>query len=36
MSEVSQKLKGQTIQDLLKNYENFDALISEIFCIFEH
>eukprot|EP00347_Sterkiella_histriomuscorum_P001591 403371440 len=36
MTEVSPKLKSYNIQDLLKNYENFDALISEIFAIFEH
>ena len=36
MSEVSPKLKNASIQELLKNYENFDALISEIFAIFEH
>ena len=28
MSEVSQKAKATSISDLLKTYENFDALIS--------
>lgn len=36
MSEVSQKLKNISIGDILMNYENFDALITEIFNIFEH
>ena len=36
MSEVSAKLKQLTVNDILMNYENFDALITEIFNIFEH
>jgi hypothetical protein len=36
MSEVSPKLKGLSIGDILMNYENFDALITEIFNIFEN
>lgn len=36
MSEVSEKLKKCTINDILMNYEGFDALITQIFAIFEH
>ncbi|CDW75826.1 UNKNOWN [Stylonychia lemnae] len=36
MTDLSPKMKQLAIQDLLKTYENFDALISEIFNIFEH
>ena len=36
MSEVAASLKNLSIQDIFMNYENFDALITEIFNIFEH
>ena len=36
MSEVSEKLKKSTVNDLLSNYEGFDALITQIFNVFEH
>ena len=36
MGEVSSKLRNCSIQDILMNYENFDALIQQIFQIFEH
>jgi hypothetical protein len=36
MSEVSEKIKKCSVNDLLMNYENFDALITEIWAVFEH
>ena len=36
MSEVSIKIKDMNMSDLLKVYEEFDALILAIFSIFEH
>ena len=36
MSEANAKLKNHTISEMLFNYENFDALVTMIFGIFEH
>lgn len=36
MTEVSQKLKVLSIQEILATYEGFDALLTEIFNLFEH
>lgn len=36
MSEVSAKIKSVSIQEILGVYEAFDALITQIFNIFEH
>ena len=36
MSEVSAKVKAQTIGEIFLTYESFDALITQIFNIFEH
>jgi hypothetical protein len=36
MSEVSAKVKAQTIGEIFSTYEAFDALITQIFNLFEH
>ena len=36
ISDVSQKVKSLSVQDILFNYESFDALVTQIFTIFEH
>lgn len=36
LSEVSAKLKNAPTSEILANYESFDALITQIFSIFEH
>lgn len=36
MSEVSMKLKNASVPDILTYYENFDALLTSIFSVFEH
>jgi len=36
ISEVSSKLKNSSTSEILANYESFDALLTQIFGIFEH
>ena len=36
MSEVSFGLKKASMNDILQCYENFDAMLTQIFAIFEH
>ena len=36
MSEVSANLKKSTIPEIFATYESFDALVTQIFNIFEH
>ena len=36
MGEVSEKIKKLNLSDILMNYENFDALVTMIFAIYEH
>lgn len=36
MSEVSAKVKNATTSEIFYTYESFDALITQIFNIFEH
>lgn len=36
ISEVSAKLKNSPTSEVLQNYESFDALLTQIFNIFEH
>jgi hypothetical protein len=36
MSEVSAKIKNVSIKEILSIYEAFDALITQIFNVFEH
>jgi hypothetical protein len=36
ISDVSQKVKSLSVQDILFSYESFDALVTQTFSIFEH
>ncbi len=36
MSEASMKIKNASVPEILSIYENFDAMLTSIFSVFEH